>query len=119
MCGAPRDRANVIIDVSSRYFRPYHPPFDWGSVYADQLYTNAACYMRLRHSAKWIATVDIDEMIEITRPDGIGIPHEMLADGSTAVAPTPWRLPDFLDSVPDHVTEIALMHCRLMYALNV
>ena len=20
---------------------PYHPPFDWGSVYSDQLYTNA------------------------------------------------------------------------------
>ena len=25
---------------------PYHPPFDWGSVYADQLYTNAACKLK-------------------------------------------------------------------------
>ena len=74
-----------------------------------------AGYMRMRHATQWIATVDMDEMIEITRPDGVGIPHDNLADPSTAVAPTPMRLPEYLDSVPDHVTEIALMHCRLMH----
>jgi hypothetical protein len=84
---------------------PYHPPLDWGSVYSDQLYTNAACYMRLRHAAKWIATVDIDEMIEVQSPPS--------ASGSGS-QPTPLYLPSYLDGLPSSVQEVALMHCRLM-----
>ena len=69
----------------------------------------------MRHATKGIATVDMDELIEITRPDGVGISRDAFADPNTAVAPTPMWLPTFLDSVPDHIDEIALMHCRLMH----
>ena len=41
---------------------------------ADQAYTNTACYMRLRHRSKWIATVDIDEFIDVQ-------PHTLPAEG--------------------------------------
>ena len=37
---------------------PYHPPFDWGSVYADQLYTNAAC--------KYYKTLLVHEICVVT-----------------------------------------------------
>mmetsp|Transcript_18470 Transcript_18470/g.54768 ORF Transcript_18470/g.54768 Transcript_18470/m.54768 type:complete len:563 (+) Transcript_18470:45-1733(+) len=82
---------------------PYHPPADWGSVYSDQLYTNTACYMRLRHAAEWIATVDLDEMIEVQQPSRV-----------PGAAVLPAYLPSYLAALPASVEEVALMHCRLM-----
>lgn len=82
---------------------PYHPPADWGSVYSDQPYTNIACYMRLRHAADWIATVDLDEMIDVQRPPT-----------SPGAPSTPIYLPEYLSALPIQVEEVALMHCRLM-----
>lgn len=77
---------------------PYHPPFDWGSVYSDQLYANTACYMRLRHAADWIVTNDLDEHVEIQN------------EGSDA----PQWLPAYLAGQPSSVNEVALVHCRMM-----
>lgn len=67
------------------------------------MYTNAACYMRLRHATEWIATVDIDEMIEVQRA-----PSSATGNASAVY------LPDYLNSLSPSVQEVALMHCRLM-----
>ena len=79
--------------------------FGRGSVYSDQLYTNVACYMRLRHAATWIGTVDLDEAIEI---------QQQQPDGTV----TPQYLPEYLAALPATVQEVALMHCRLMTIPN-
>lgn len=82
--------------------------------YSDQLYTNAACYMRLRHAVEWIGTVDMDELIEIQHEGGVGIPAKELGPATKARAAKPWYLPEMLDSMPSNINEVALMHCRLM-----
>lgn len=99
----------------------YHKPFDY-NVYVDQAYTNTACYMRLRHRSSWIATVDVDELIDVQPPKaGVAAPprgrdamatpghaHPVLELGPTA------PLPRFLGALNRNVTEVNLMHCKLL-----
>lgn len=61
------------------------------------LFHGSACFMRTRHKAEWIATVDLDERIEVQHPDN-----------------TPWHLPAYLDSLDSRIHEVLLNHCQLL-----
>ena len=91
---------------------PYHPPFDWGSVYSDQLYTNAACYMRLRHAVEWIATVDMDELIEVQHEGGVGIEAKNKGPIDAVRPAEPWHLREMLDSLPGTINEVTAAPMR-------
>ena len=63
-----------------------------------QMFHNTACYMRNRHRAEWIVTMDTDELIDVRDA----------ADGSSVY------LPAMLDALPPEVTQVNLVQCALV-----
>ena len=118
---APYIKQGLVIYASG----VYHAPLDY-NVYVDQAYTNTACYMRLRHRFKWIATIDIDEFIDVqprTPPaEGDNSEHDaaaththnVRAQQSATDAALGLGLVPFLESLHTNFTEVNLMHCKMV-----
>lgn len=106
-------RRYVEAGVASHTVSTMHPPMNaYGRPAPWQMYHNTACYMRNRHRAEWIATIDMDELIDVqhTGPSGDASTYSDTQIQEHA----PWHIHDHLNSLPPYVTETSLMHCQLV-----